>query len=62
RVTVRLAEAVPVTGGLLLELLEIDGSGVAKGPSRGRGKPPKRKFGAAKRKSTKMRKVTRRRK
>ena len=30
RVTVRLAEAVPTTGGLLLELLSIDGAGVGR--------------------------------
>ncbi len=35
RVTVRLAEAVPVTGGLVLELLAIEGSAVPQG---GRGK------------------------
>ena len=28
RVTVRLAEAVPVTGGLMLELLEVEGTGM----------------------------------
>ncbi|WP_043919341.1 ribonuclease R [Jannaschia aquimarina] len=47
-VTVRLAEVVPVTGGLTLELLSVDGAAVkrAKGggrkPSRGRGKPKSR--------------------
>ncbi|MEM1237207.1 MAG: ribonuclease R [Pseudomonadota bacterium] len=61
RVTVRLAEATPVTGGLILELLDIEGNAVARGPSRGRGKPAKRKMRAAKKKSTKQRKVTRRR-
>ena len=41
RVTVRLAEAVPVTGGLLLELLEIEGGALpARKPTkRGRGGP-----------------------
>ncbi len=41
RVTVRLAEAVPVTGGLLLELLEIADKGLP-GPrlKRGKGKGP----------------------
>jgi ribonuclease R len=38
RVKVRLAEAVPVTGGLMLELLEIDDKGVARGPVGRRGK------------------------
>ena len=63
RVLVRLAEAVPVTGGLILELIELDG----KAPPRGRrafgkGKPSKRKHVAAKRKHDKIkRKVERRR-
>ncbi len=61
RVTVRLAEAVPLTGGLILELLEIDGKAPSRGPARGRGKPPKRKFGSGKKKAAKARKVTRRR-
>ncbi|MEL6642592.1 MAG: ribonuclease R [Pseudomonadota bacterium] len=52
RVTVRLTEAVPVTGGLMLELLEIDDKKMPSGQgprSRTRGKPrspgrkPKRK-------------------
>ncbi|MEM8957250.1 MAG: ribonuclease R [Pseudomonadota bacterium] len=38
---VRLSEAVPVTGGIALELLEVDGAALARGPSgaarRGRG-------------------------
>ncbi len=45
RVTVRLAEAVPVTGGLLLELLEIEGESAPK-PARGRA--PRKKLGRAK--------------
>ncbi|MEJ6391153.1 ribonuclease R [Gymnodinialimonas ulvae] len=57
RVLVKLAEAVPVTGGLILELLEHDGrarptprrSGRRKGPTR-------RKAGASKGKRTKLRK------
>ncbi len=39
RVTVRLAEAVPVTGGLVLELLEIEDKGLP-GPRLRRGKAP----------------------
>jgi ribonuclease R len=64
RVTVRLAEAVPVTGGLMLELINIDGASVPRRPMRGRGKAPvrrsagKTKAGKAKAK----RKVQRRRK
>ncbi|MDH2326739.1 ribonuclease R [Cereibacter sp. SYSU M97828] len=40
RVLVRLTEAVPVTGGLMLELLEIEGGKMPRGPQKGRrGKP-----------------------
>ncbi|MGB5835528.1 MAG: RNB domain-containing ribonuclease, partial [Albidovulum sp.] len=63
RVTVRLAEAVPVTGGLMLELLEIEGAAVPAGASARRGRPAPRRPGQAKAKSTKLRrKVERRRK
>ena len=37
RVTVRLSEAVPVTGGLLLELLSVDGKSMPRGGGRQRG-------------------------
>ncbi|MEM8851704.1 MAG: S1 RNA-binding domain-containing protein, partial [Pseudomonadota bacterium] len=37
RVTIRLAEAVPTTGGLILELLSIDGD-----PIKPRGRPPRK--------------------
>ncbi|MFC3569454.1 ribonuclease R [Paracoccus simplex] len=43
RVTVRLTEAVPLTGGLMLELLEVEGRPMPQGASRGRGKGPMRK-------------------
>jgi len=60
RVTVRLAEAVPVTGGIALELLEIEDQKVqqsGRGPS---GRNPRRKGSNAKRKKDKIkRKVTR---
>ncbi len=36
RVTVRLAEAVPVTGGLMLELLSVEGKPLPRMPSRGK--------------------------
>ncbi|MGP9805506.1 ribonuclease R [Paracoccus sp. NSM] len=43
RVTVRLAEAVPMTGGLTLELLELDGQPLPRGPQKGRrGRSPGR--------------------
>jgi ribonuclease R len=48
RVTVKLAEAVPVTGGLLLELLTLDGEDAPRGTPRRSGKPMKRRLGAAK--------------
>ena len=45
RVLVRLQEAAPVTGGLLLELLEVEGES---GPRpRGRNKAPRKKIGGA---------------
>ncbi|MEM9318059.1 MAG: ribonuclease R [Pseudomonadota bacterium] len=57
RVLVRLAEAVPVTGGLSLELLEIDGISVARGPhGKGRGRMPARKAGQVRAKRSKLRK------
>jgi len=63
RVTVRLAEAAPVTGGLALELLAVEDETFAKGPAAVRGKPPRRKQARARRKTDKTkRKVTRRRK
>lgn len=63
RVTVRLAEAVPVTGGIALELISLEGKAVKRGASARRGSGPRRKQGQAKRKSAKMkRKVERRRK
>ena len=63
RVVVRLIEAVPVTGGLMLELLELDGKAPPRGRrSFGKGKPSKRKHVAAKNKRDKIkRKVERRR-
>ncbi|WP_134681642.1 ribonuclease R [Paracoccus ravus] len=42
RVTVRLSEAVPLTGGLMLELLEVEGRAMPQG-GRSRGKGPIRK-------------------
>lgn len=62
RVLVRLSEAVPVTGGIALELLEIDGKKTGKSPQRGRGGPVKRKYGASKKKAAKTkRKISRNR-
>ena len=61
RVRVVLTEAVPVTGGLMLELVDVEGEPVERRPAR-RGKGPvRRKVGRAKAKERKLRKVTRRR-
>ena len=61
RVTVRLAEAAPVTGGIALELLEIDGAKPPSGPSRGgRGRPAKRKLARSKKKAAKVKRNKRR--
>ncbi|MFY0634044.1 MAG: ribonuclease R [Vannielia sp.] len=62
RVLVRLAEAVPVTGGLLLDLLEIEGDAVKPGASAKRGRPVRRKEGKGRARAAKSRKVARRRK
>ncbi|MDF1668487.1 MAG: ribonuclease R [Roseovarius sp.] len=62
RVTAKLSEAAPVTGGLALELISLDGKVMPRGRSDGRGRSPRRKQGQAKRKSDKTkRKVQRRR-
>lgn len=64
-VLVRLTEAVPVTGGLMLELLEVDGGSVpvTQGRTRRGGKPASRKGARAQKKAAKTsRKVSRRRK
>ncbi|WP_224824147.1 ribonuclease R [Cognatishimia sp. MH4019] len=62
-VLVKLSEAVPVTGGLMLDLLELDGKDLPQGRGGGgrRGSPKRRKV-KAKRKADKVkRKVSRRR-
>jgi ribonuclease R len=62
RVVVRLAEAVPVTGGLLLDLISLEGATLPAGqPRKGRSSP--RRPGQAAAKAEKLqRKVSRRRK
>lgn len=47
RVLVRLAEAAPITGGLLFELLEVEGRGMPT-PPKGANGSPRRKLGASK--------------
>ncbi|MGR3815120.1 MAG: ribonuclease R [Cognatishimia activa] len=62
RVVVRLAEAAPVTGGVVLDLLEIDGKKPSQGSKRGRGRPVKRKASSHKKRAAKTaRKVSRKR-
>ena len=62
RVTVRLAEAAPVTGGLALDLISLDGKTLSNSGGTRRGRPAKRQLSKAKRKSDKAkRKVKRRR-
>lgn len=57
RVTVKLVEASAITGGLLVDLLEIEGKAMPSGVRRGgkpRGKPPRRKLGSGKKKAAKV--------
>ena len=62
RATVRLAEAVPVTGGIALDLLALDGKSLPKGRTSPAGRSPRRKVSKSKRRSDKVkRKVSRRR-
>ncbi|MWD29481.1 ribonuclease R [Aquicoccus sp. SCR17] len=63
RVKVKLAEAAPVTGGIALELISVEGETMPRGPKPGgRGKPVKRRAKKAKRKDDKVkRKVKRKR-
>lgn len=59
-VTVKLVESAPVTGGLIVDLVELNGKALPKGPARGRGKPPKRMQAKSRKKSAKTaRKVKR---
>ncbi|MBL3584156.1 ribonuclease R [Rhodovulum sulfidophilum] len=60
RVTVRLAEAVPVTGGLTFELLSIEDRALPRGAARGRGNPVRRKVVRAKAKSDKVKRKVKR--
>ena len=61
KVLVRLAEAIPLTGGLVLELLEVEGEGMPGGPLARRGKRVMRKPGPAKTKADKIRQKRERR-
>ncbi|MGR3514434.1 MAG: ribonuclease R [Paracoccaceae bacterium] len=61
RVVVRLTDAVPVTGGLMLELLELDGNALPRGPSKPRRGGPKRKLVRSKKKAAKVKRKSRKR-
>ena len=61
RVAVRLAEAVPVTGGLMLELLDLDGTQMPGGSSAKRGRRVPRKPGVARAKAAKVKRTVERR-
>jgi len=62
-VTVKLVEAEPTTGGLIVDLIELNGKPMPSGPSKRGGKPPRGKFGSARKKAAKTaRKVKRTRK
>ncbi|SEC57585.1 ribonuclease R [Rhodobacter sp. 24-YEA-8] len=63
KVKVRLAEAVPVTGGLILELVELEDRALPSGrAAKGRGRAPKRALGKARAAEAAKRRVVRRRK
>ena len=60
RVTVRLAEAAPVSGGIALELLSLDGAEMPKGRSSPAGRSAKRGGVKAKRKADKIKRKVKR--
>ncbi|MCY4179319.1 MAG: ribonuclease R [Litoreibacter sp.] len=63
RVTVRIAEATPMTGGLMLELLDVEGRKMARAPAGGRrGAGTRRKLVKSRKKGAKLRKKAARRK
>jgi ribonuclease R len=61
RVLVRLAEAVPVTGGLLMEIVEIENRAIPGGARPARGRPTGRKPGAEAAREAKRRVIRKRR-
>jgi ribonuclease R len=56
KVVVRIADAVPVTGGLELEILALDGMQMPRGNRRARGKPASRKHARSKAKRDSIKK------
>ena len=61
RVLVRLAEAVPVTGGLLMEIIEIENRPLPAGARPATGRPPARRAGADAAREAKRRVIRKRR-
>ena len=61
RATVRLAEAVPVTGGLMFELLTVGGKPLPRTKGGGQSRGAARKLAARKKKQAKKRKLEKRR-
>ncbi len=60
RVTVKLSEAAPVTGGVALELISLDGKIVKRGGGSHKGRGAKRKHVKSKRKSDKVKRKVKR--
>ncbi|MEP0964488.1 MAG: ribonuclease R [Roseobacter sp.] len=60
RATVRLAEAAPVTGGIALDLLALEGTKLAQTRQSPAGRSPRRKTNKAKRKSDKVKRKVKR--
>jgi ribonuclease R len=60
RVVVRLAEAVPITGGIGLELLSVEDEAVPVGRRQGKSRPVRRKIAAKRAKSAKLKKKAKR--
>ncbi|WP_282127796.1 ribonuclease R [Roseobacter litoralis] len=60
RATVRLAEAAPITGGIALELLELEGAKLAQGRRSPAGRTPRKRGVKAKRKADKIKRKVKR--
>ena len=60
RVSVRLAEVTPVTGGIALDLIELEGKTLPKAAPPGRGGGGRRKFSKAKKKTDKVKRKVKR--
>ncbi len=60
RATVRLAETVPVTGGIALDLLSLEGARIAQGRRSPAGRSPRRRNVKAKRKADKIKRKVKR--